>query len=150
VPFLITGVGPLGDGQATGKGSTGTPPSNGDVAFNPKNFGLSDAAGARLADSENPLIFKPDWSKAQIPGPHGNGTVAPAPNRGMPTLPSGLPVGTDWTLPGTDTIGGVNRAANRNRIDLYRYGRMEDAGHATRRVPVIVYIPKASKAICPR
>jgi RHS repeat-associated protein len=148
--FTITGVGPIAEGQATGKGSTGTPPTNGDVAFNPKNYGLSDSQGRKIADSDSPLVFKPDWSQAQITGPHGKGTVAPAPNKGMPQIPQGLPVGTDDTLPGTDTIGGVNRAANQNRLDLYRYGTHADANAATRRVPVVVYIPNGSKAQCPK
>jgi RHS repeat-associated protein len=147
--FLITGIRP---GQATGQGATGTPPSTGDVAYNPKNFGLTDRQGRRIADSDNPIIFKPDWSKAQITGKHGRGTVAPAPDKGMPQIPDGLPVGTDDTLPGTDIIGGrgVNRAANQNRIDLYRYPTDRQADAATRRVPVIVYLPKGSGAKCPK
>jgi hypothetical protein len=94
--------------------------------------------------------LKPDRSQGQIPGKNGQGTIAPTPDKGTPTVPNGLPVGTDDTLPGTDTIGGVNRAANRNRIDLYRYRTKKDAHAATRRVPVIVYIPDGSKAKCPR
>src|ERR1700693_196418 len=113
----------------------------------------TERLGRRIADSDNPLIFKPDWSQGQITGKHGQGTLAPAPNKGMLTVPNGLSVGTDDTPPGTDTIGGVDRSdrsANRNRIDLYRYRTKKDADAATRRVPVIVYIPDGSKAKCPR
>lgn len=147
VLFKITGVGP---DQATGAGATGTPPSRGDVAFNPKNFGLSNKQGRKIADSDNPIIFKPDWEKGRIPGPHGRGTVRPAPGAGMPTVPEGLPVGTDDTLPGTDVIGGVNRSANVNRIDLYRYEKASDADRSLRIVPVKVYLPIGSGAHCPR
>lgn len=151
VPFLISGVGPLKQGQATGPGATGTPPSNGDVAFNPRNFGLTNAEGRRIADSDNPLIFAPDWSQAQITrGPNASKIMKPAPDKGYPQIPDGLPVGTDDTLPGTDVIGGINRGANRDRIDLYRYPTQAQADAATRRVPTIVFIPKGSKAHCPR
>lgn len=146
--FIVTGVGPH---QAQGPGATGTPPSKGDVAFNPKNYGLTPPQGRRLADSDNPLIFKPDWSQAQITrGKNGAGTMKPAPDKGYPQIPDGLPVGTDDTLPGTDVIGGVNRGANRDRIDLYRYPKQSQADHATRRVPVVVYIPNGSRARCPK
>ena len=151
--FLITGIGPKWSGQATGEGATGTEPTNGDVAFNPKNFGLSVPQGKKLADSDNPLIFKPDWSKAQITrGLHGSGTMKPAPDKGYPQVPDGLPVGTDDTLPGTDIIGGkgLNRAANQNRIDLYRYPTKNQADAATRRVPVVVLLPNGSGAKCPK
>jgi hypothetical protein len=145
VNFLITGVGP----HQAPNGATGTPPSNGDVAFNPKNFGLTNSQGRKIADSDKPLIFQPDWSQAKIPMRNGTGTMTPAPNKGFPQIPSGLPVGTDWTLPGTDIIGGVNRAANVNRIDLYRYLSQEQANAATRRVHVVTFIPIGSMAKCP-
>ena len=145
VNFLITGVGP----HQAPNGATGTPPSNGDVAFNPRNFGLTNSQGRAMADSDKPLIFKPDWSQAEIPMRNGSGTMQPAPNKGFPQIPNGLPVGTDWTLPGTDIIGGVNRAANVNRIDLYRYLSQAHASAALRRVPVITFIPIGSKAKCP-
>jgi len=150
VSFIITGVGPKSAGQATGKGATGTEPTMGDVAYNPKNFGLTNKQGRGIADSDNPIIFKPDWSKAQIPGPHGRGTVAPAPDKGMPQIPDGLPAGTDDTLPGTDVIGGINRGANRNRIDVYRYPTQDQAQRSTRRVPVVVFIPNGLGAKCPK
>lgn len=143
--FIITGVGP----KQAPNGATGTPPSNGDVAFNPKNFGLTNSQGKKIADSDNPIIFKPDWSGAQIPGKNG-APIEPAPNKGMPRIPSGLPVGTDDTLPGTDVIGGVNRGANENRIDIYRYPTQEQAKRSKRRVPVVVYLPNGSGAQCPK
>jgi RHS repeat-associated protein len=143
--FTITGVGP----KQAPHGATGTPPSNGDVAFNPKNFGLTNAQGRKIADSDNPIIFQPDWSKGQIIGKNGR-AVQPAPNKGMPQIPDGLPVGTDDTLPGTDVIGGVNRGANENRIDVYRYPKQSQARHSTRRVPVVVFIPNGSGAQCPK
>ena len=75
--------------------------------------------------------------------------MKPAPNKGFPQIPNGLPVGTDWDLPGTDIIGGVNRAVNENRIDVYRYLDQGQANASKRRVPVVTYIPIGSKAICP-
>jgi RHS repeat-associated protein len=149
--FLITGVGPIGNGQGVQHGAAGVEPQVGDVAYNPNNYGLSNAQAKALDRSDHPLLFKPDWSSTQIPrGRNNTGTMAPAPDKGYPKIPDGLPVSQDDTLTGRDTIGGVNRAANRNRIDLYRYGTQGQADRATRRVKVVVMIPIKVHAKCPR
>ncbi len=144
--FKITGIGP---NQAKGKGAgVNRTPQEGDVAYNPKNFGLDTADAHALDRSDHPILFQPDWSTAQIPGKHGRGTVQPGP--GMPQVPDGLPVNTDQTLEGRDTIGGLNRAANRNRLDLYRYDTQDAAKASLRRVKVTALIPIDSGATCPK
>lgn len=77
--------------------------------------------------------------------------MTPAPNRGFPTVPKGLPVSTDATLAGRDTLGGVGRSGNPpNTIDVYGYKRGIDARRSTRDVTTTVYIPNGSKATCPQ
>jgi hypothetical protein len=70
----------------------------------------------------------------------------------MQPTPTGLPVSPDDTLQGRDIIGGkgINRATQRNRLDLYRYDTHDDAQAATRRVRVTVYIPNGVNANCPK
>jgi hypothetical protein len=133
-------------------GANGRAPQNGEVAYNPRNFGLTDKAGRAAANVDkgaNPLIFQPDWDTAQIRGVGKNAGKTIQPSATMPQVPDGLPVDTDQSLPGTDIIGGVKRNSRVNRIDLYRYDDQGDAEASTRRVKVTVYIPVGSKAHCP-
>jgi RHS repeat-associated protein len=152
--FTITGVGPH---QATGPvgGSHPNDPhpyhaEDGDVAYNPRDYGLSRAdAGAMDRGDKSPLLFKPDWGTGKVPGKNGRGTVNPS--ESMPRVPDGLPVSEDDTLEGRDIIGGkgINRATQRNRIDLYRYPTDQQAKASERRVRVTVYIPIGINAHCP-
>jgi hypothetical protein len=106
--------------------------------------------GVKLADSDQPLIFQPDWSQAQIPGTGKYRGQMIKPSKQIPQIPRGLPVSTGDILPGTDIIGDVDRTINENRLDLYRYSTGEEADASTRVVPVITWKPTGSKAICPK
>jgi hypothetical protein len=139
VLFTITGVGPH---QAPHR-AAGFPPANGTAAYHPQDFGLSNSQAKQLDRSTTPIVFQPDWSEAQIPGQNG-GIVQPAPNRGMPEIPSGLP--TQGPLEGTDTV----YPPVPHHIDVYRYPTQKQANAATRVVPVTIYIPKGTNAKCPK
>jgi hypothetical protein len=77
--------------------------------------------------------------------------MTPAPNKGYPQIPNGLPVSTDTTLSGRDTLGGVGGSGNPpNTIDIYGYTRRLNAQRATRDVMTTVYIPINSNATCPK
>jgi RHS repeat-associated protein len=140
-------------GQATSKGGAAGVPnvkSPGNVAYNPADFGLGTADAHALDRSATPILFQPDWSTAQIPM-NGGGYMTPAPNRGYPQTPNGLPVSTDATLKGRDTLGGVGGSGNPpNTIDMYGYTRRRNAQQATRDVMTTVYIPNNSNATCPK
>jgi len=146
-PFIVTGVGPR---QAPNNAAgNAPPPRNGQVAINPKNYGLSPAEAHAIYRGEKPgILFHVDWNNAKI---IDNGKPRPAnPKSGETTVPAGLPVDQNQNLSAGDTIGGVNRSANENRIDVYRYPTQRDAWRATRQINVTVLIPYGSKAKCPR
>ncbi len=148
--FTVTGIDPH---QAPGNGSgNAPPPRNGQVAINPKNYGLSTADAHAIYRGEKPgMIFHVDWDNAKIIG-HGKWagkTYDPTPGKGPQSVPNGLPVDKDQGLSPGDTIGGVNRSKNVNRIDLYRYGNKKDARASERSAQVTVFIPYGLKAHCP-
>jgi RHS repeat-associated protein len=139
VPFIITGVGPH---QAPG-GAAGFPPANETAAYHPQDFGLSNGEAKQIDRSTSPIFFQPDWSQAQITGRNG-GIVQPAPNRGMPQIPSGLP--TQGTIAGSDTV----YPPVSHHIDVYRYPTDAQANAATRIVPTTVYLPRGVGGKCPK
>jgi RHS repeat-associated protein len=86
--------------QATTKGGAAgvhNVKAPGNVAYNPDDVGLSTSDAQALDRSNAPILFKPDWSTGQIPNSEG-GYSKPAPKRGMPRVPKGLPVSQDATL----------------------------------------------------
>lgn len=146
VPFTIKAPNP--HQATTSGGAAGVPKEPGDVAYNPKDFGLSSGQAKQLDRASVKIFFQPDWSQAKIPTKDG-GYAQPAPNRGMPQVPDGLP--TQGPMEGTDTLGGVGRIGNPpNTIDTYGYPTDKQASRATRIVPVVVFIPKGSGATCPQ
>jgi len=144
--FTITGIGPK---EAQGPGAAQVTPQVGDVAYNPSNFGLSNADAKALDRSDQPLQFQPKWDQARITNPGGKGSVAPVPGKGPQAVPDGLPVSQDQVLTGRDTIDIGARAGGQDRLDLYRYGDQKNADKSTRTAPVITLIPPGSKAKCP-
>ena len=151
-PVLFTIKAPAPGQAKTSKGGAAGIPNvkaPGNVAYNPSDYGLSTADAHALDRSNTPILFSPDWSTAQIPNRNG-GYSKPAPTRGMPQVPTGLPVSQDTTLQGRDTLGGVGKYGNSpNTIDMYGYGRA-NAQRATRDVMTTVYLPAKSGANCPQ
>lgn len=139
--MVITGIGLH---EAHGKGAGGIPPTVGDAAYNPSDFGLTKAQAADL-DRGSGLIFKPDWSQARITGPNGT-TIAPVPNKGLTQVPKGYPISTDSTIRGTDTVN----PPQENHLDVYRYEKEKDAWDASRTVPTTIYVPRVPGAHCPK
>jgi len=149
--FLIKAPAPWQAKNKGGAAGVKNVKAPGNVAYNPEDFGLNTAEAQALDKSKTPILFQPDWSKAEIPRQDGTGTVTPAPKRGLPQVPKGLPTSQNATLKGRDTLGGAGGADNPpNTIDEYGYKRGSDAQHATRRVPITVYIPIGSPANCPK
>jgi RHS repeat-associated protein len=139
LPYTVRGV---GGHQAEDKGAGGNYPNRpGNVAYNPNDFGLSESEAHALDRSANPILFKPDWNNATIPGQAGTGRI-----------PSGLPVSTDQTLAGRDTLGGpgVNRGEDSQTIDVYGYKTKRIAYNSTRQVPTTIYYPTNGPGHCPQ
>ena len=138
--FIITGVKPS---QANQGGAGGYGHSPDIVAYNPPDFGLTDAEAGQLDRSipsaAQSIIFVPDWSQARIPNRAGGYST---PTAQMPQIPNGLP--NQGALEGADTYNPPSAM----HLDIY-YPNAKDAKAATREVPTRVYIAKGSGARCP-
>lgn len=136
--FTIRGV---GGHEAQAPGAAGNYPNKpGNVAYNPNDFGLTDSQAKELDKSKTPILFSPDWNNAQ------------SAQAGVRKVPKGLPVSTDQTLAGRDTLGGpgVDRSTLTNTIDVYGYKTKRVAWHSTRDVPTVVFYPIGKPGDCPQ
>jgi hypothetical protein len=120
--FTITGVPPKAAPDVSP--ITGRKPDVGEVAINPKNYGLpydtiSQRNSAIRKLRKTKILYYPDWDKAEITGRNGKGTVEPAPKHGMPQIPDGLPSKGPYSA-GVDS-GDIVDARNARRLDVYRY-----------------------------
>ena len=140
--FKVTGVGP---NQAPGNGAfTGQPPTNGQVAIKPQNFGVpyNTVAQRNTAQSKdvssivsNIVIF-PNYNTASTP-------------KNVPQTPFGAPSGPYTPA---DAIGPASvRNSPGNQIDVYRYDSQQDALRSTRTTTPTIFVPINSSGVgCPQ
>jgi RHS repeat-associated protein len=140
--FKVTGVGP---NQAPGNGAfTGQPPTNGQVAIKPQNFGVpyNTVAQRNTAQSKdvssivsNIVIF-PNYNAASTP-------------KNVPQTPFGAPNGPYTPA---DAIGPASvRNSLGNQIDVYRYDSQQDALRSTRTTTPTIFVPINSSGVgCPQ
>jgi RHS repeat-associated protein len=139
--FKVTGVGP---NQAPGNGAfTGQPPTNGQVAIKPQNFGVpyNTVAQRNAAQSSNVssvvsnIVIFPNYGTASTPA-------------SVPQTPFGAPSGPYTPA---DAIGPASvRNSPGNQIDVYRYASQRNALASTRTTTPTIFVPINSSGVgCP-
>jgi RHS repeat-associated protein len=142
VRFVITGVGPRP--QAPGDGAfTGRPPGVGQVAIEPRNFGIPYDTQAEREAAQRRAVASV-VRRIRIYPNFGTNT-APLP-RGTRQTPRGLPSRGPYSP--VDTI---NPRPSGNQIDLYRYGTMRNGRASTKITMPTIFIPINNVGVrCPQ